>query len=234
MEQAGWEPGASAQSARAGTTPPVITTPPAVEGIVGILDCQVSVEGLANHAGTTPMKLRKDALLASSRLIIAVNEVVNSVPGNQVGTVGKIAAFPGAYNVIPGKVLLGFEIRDLSWDKIEMLFSEIEKRGAAIAADSKTKISFMREANLVRPALTDKSLQQKINEAAKALGFKTKFMQSGAAHDSQQMSTIAPVAMIFVPSVGGISHSPNEFTKAEDMTNGANVLLQTIMAVDKE
>ncbi len=204
-----------------------------VEGIVGILDCQVIVEGFANHAGTTPMKQRRDALLASSRLIIAVNEVVNSVPGNQVGTVGKITPSPGAYNVIPGKVLLGFEIRDLSWEKMEMLFGEIEKRGAVIAADSNTKISFLREANVVRPALTDKSLQQKINESAKALGFKTKFMQSGAAHDSQQMSTIAPVAMIFVPSVGGISHSPNEFTKAEDMTNGANVLLQTIMAVDK-
>ncbi len=204
-----------------------------VEGIVGILDCQVIVEGFANHAGTTPMKQRRDALLASSRLIIAVNEVVNSVPGNQVGTVGKITPFPGAYNVIPGKVLLGFEIRDLSWEKMEMLFGEIERRGAVIAADSNTKISFLREANVVRPALTDKSLQQKINESAKALGFKTKFMQSGAAHDSQQMSTIAPVAMIFVPSVGGISHSPNEFTKAEDMTNGANVLLQTIMAVDK-
>ena len=205
-----------------------------VEGIVGILDCEVIVEGLANHAGTTPMKLRRDALLASSRLIIAVNEVINSVPGNQVGTIGKITAWPGAYNVIPGKVTMGLEVRDLAWDKIEMLLDEIEKRAASIAADSKTKISLIRGANSVKPALTDRKLQQKINEAAKTLGLKTKFMQSGAAHDSQQMATIAPVAMIFVPSVGGISHSPKEFTKTEDMTNGANVLLQTIMSVDKK
>jgi len=205
-----------------------------VEGIVGILDCQIAIEGFANHAGTTPMKLRKDALLAASKLIIAVNEVINSVPGSQVGTVGKINALPGAYNVVPGEVTLGLEIRDLSWEKIEMLLNEIEKRATSIATESKTKISFVREASFSKPALTDKSLQQKINESALSLGLKTKLMQSGAGHDSQQMATITPIGMIFVPSVGGISHSPNEFTTAEDMTNGANVLLKTIMSVDRE
>jgi N-carbamoyl-L-amino-acid hydrolase len=179
------------------------------------------------------MKLRKDALLAASKLIIVVNEVIDSVPGNQVGTVGKIVALPGAYNVVPGKVTLGLEIRDLSWEKIEMLLSEIEKRAASIATASDTKISIVREASFSKPALTDKFLQQKISESAKALGLKTKYMQSGAGHDSQQMASIVPVAMIFVPSVGGISHSPKEFTKATDMTNSANVLLQTIFLVDK-
>ncbi len=205
-----------------------------VEGIVGIMDCEVTVEGVANHAGTTPMNLRQDALLASSKLIIAVNEVINSVPGNQVGTIGKIAALPGAYNVVPGHVTLGLEIRDLSAEKIEQLYAEIQKRAVTIANDSKTKISFKREASEVKPALTDRHLQQKIDASSKALGLKTKFMQSGAGHDSQQMSLLAPVAMIFVPSVGGISHSPKEFTKTVDMVNGANVLLQAILALDNE
>jgi N-carbamoyl-L-amino-acid hydrolase len=205
-----------------------------VEGIVGIMDCEVTVEGVANHAGTTPMSLRQDALLASSKLIIAVNEVIRSLPGNQVGTIGKITALPGAYNVVPGHVTLGLEIRDLSADKIEFLLTEIQKRAAAIANDSNVRISFKREASEVKPALTDKHLQQKIDASAKALGLKTKFMQSGAGHDSQQMASLAPVAMIFVPSVGGISHSPKEFTKAADMANGANVLLHTILAVDRE
>jgi beta-ureidopropionase / N-carbamoyl-L-amino-acid hydrolase len=205
-----------------------------VEGIVGIVDIEVTVEGVANHAGTTPMKLRQDALLASSRLIIAVNEVINSVPGNQVGTIGKITALPGAYNVVPGHVTLGLEIRDLSSEKIEQLFAEIQKRAAILAADSKTKISFVREASEVKPALTNKHLQQQIEAAAKGLGLTTKFMQSGAGHDTQQMATLAPVAMIFVPSVGGISHSPKEFTKTADMTNGANVLLHAVLRVDKE
>jgi beta-ureidopropionase / N-carbamoyl-L-amino-acid hydrolase len=141
---------------------------------------------------------------------------------------------PGAYNVVPGRVTLGLEIRDLSSDKIEQLYAEIQKRAAILATDSKTKISFMREASEVKPALTNKHLQQQIEAAAKGLGLTTKFMQSGAGHDTQQMATLAPVAMIFVPSVGGISHSPKEFTKTADMTNGANVLLHTVLRVDKE
>lgn len=205
-----------------------------VEGIVGILDVEVLVEGFANHAGTTPMKLRKDAMLAASKLTVAVNEIVTSIPGNQVGTVGKVEAHPGAYNVVPGKVILGLEIRDLSFDKIEEILAAIERKAAEIAAETQTSISFRREPSFNLPALTDSSLQQKINSAALALGLSTKQMQSGAGHDSQQMALIAPVGMIFVPSVGGISHSYNEFTKAEDMENGANVLLHTILAVDQE
>jgi beta-ureidopropionase / N-carbamoyl-L-amino-acid hydrolase len=205
-----------------------------VEGIVGIVHWEVTVEGFANHAGATPMNMRQDALLAASKFIIAVNEVVNSVTGTQVGTVGKINVQPGAYNVIPGKVVLGLEIRDLDAAKIELLFKEMEKRAATIAASTKTKISFERQANESKPALTDKKLQQVINTSAKALGFTTKFMQSGAGHDSQEIAEIAPAAMIFIPSVGGISHSPKEFSTATDMENGANVLLQTILKIDKE
>jgi N-carbamoyl-L-amino-acid hydrolase len=204
-----------------------------VEGIVGIVHWEVTVEGFANHAGATPMNMRQDALLAASKFVIAVNEVINSVKGSQVGTIGKIAVQPGAYNVIPGKVVLGLEIRDLSAEKIEMLFRDIEKRAAGIAKDSGTKISFARQPNESMPALTDKKLQQVIDNTSKSLGFTTKFMQSGAGHDSQHMASIAPSAMIFIPSIGGISHSPKEFSTATDMANGANVLLQTILNIDK-
>lgn len=204
-----------------------------VEGIVGIVHWEVTVEGFANHAGTTPMKLRKDALLAASKFITAVNEIALKIEGNHVATVGKIDAMPGAYNVIPGKVVLGLEIRDLSSEKIEMLFAAMEKQAVNIATETRTKISFERQANEVKPALTNKTLQQTIEKSAKALGLNTKYMQSGAGHDAQEIAMIAPVAMIFVPSVGGISHSPKEFTKSLDMANGANVLLQTILSVDK-
>ncbi len=204
-----------------------------VEGIVGMMDWDVTIEGFANHAGATPMKIRKDALLAASKLVVAVNEVINGVEGRQVGTVGKIAAYPGASNVIPGKVTMSLEIRDLSMEKIEMLFGEVQKRADVISAETKTKIVFDLQF-VTKSALSNKSLQEKINSSAKGLGLTTKFMQSGALHDSQNMSHIAPMAMIFVPSVGGISHSPNEFTKPEDMTNGAQVLLNTILAIDKE
>lgn len=205
-----------------------------VEGIVGIIHWEVTVDGFANHAGTTPMNMRHDALLASAKLIVAVNEVINSYEGKQVGTIGKIAAQPGAYNVIPGKVTMWLEIRDLSYDKIWTLFRDIEKKAADIAASSGTSITFVHQANESKPALTEKIIQQTIAAAAKALGFTTKPMQSGAGHDSQEMALIAPVGMIFIPSIGGISHSPKEFSKASDMANGANVLLQTILKLDKE
>jgi N-carbamoyl-L-amino-acid hydrolase len=205
-----------------------------VEGIVGIIHWEVTVSGFANHAGTTPMDMRHDALLASARLIVAVNEVINSYKGRQVGTIGKISAMPGAYNVIPGKVTMGLEIRDLSYDKIWMLFHDIEKRAAAIAAASGTTIAFQHQANESKPALTDKNIQAHITASAKALGFTTKLMQSGAGHDSQKIALVGPVGMIFIPSIGGISHSPKEFSKTTDIANGANVLLQTILKLDKE
>ena len=97
-----------------------------VEGIVGILHSDVTIEGFANHAGTTPMDQRRDALLSAARFIEKVNQVVTSVPGRQVGTVGWIKVEPGAYNVIPGKVVLGLELRDLDEEKFVGLFKQIQ------------------------------------------------------------------------------------------------------------
>lgn len=203
-----------------------------VEGIVGINHWEVTINGMANHAGTTPMNMRHDALLAAAKLIIAVNEVVTSTEGRQVGTIGKITAQPGAYNVIPGKVVMGLEIRDLSYEKIGKLFQEVERRAEAIAKASGTTISFVPQFGPAKPALAAKSIQDKIVNAAKSLGLSYKYMQSGAGHDAQEMALIAPIGMIFVPSVGGISHSPKEFSKSADIANGVNVLLQTILALD--
>lgn len=205
-----------------------------VEGIVGIEHWEIMVEGFANHAGTTPMNMRSDALLAAAKFIVAVNEEIIKVQGRQVGTVGKIAAQPGAFNVIPGKVNLGLEIRDLNYDKIWQLFKAIEQRAKNIESESGTHFTFTYQNNASKPALTNKSIQDKIVGVIKLLGLSYQYMQSGAGHDAQEISTIAPVGMIFVPSIGGISHSPKEFTKGTDMANGANVLLKTILAIDQQ
>jgi beta-ureidopropionase / N-carbamoyl-L-amino-acid hydrolase len=205
-----------------------------VEGIVGIEHWEVTVEGFANHAGTTPMNNRQDALLAAAKFIIAVNEVVNSYDGRQVGTVGKIAVAPGAPNVIPGKCVMTLELRDLSYEKIMKLYEDIQHKAADIAKASSTTISFKRLNTSATAALTAKKIQDKIVASASQLGMSYKFMQSGAGHDSQEMAFITPVGMIFIPSVGGISHSPKEFSTPADMANGANVLLQTIMKLDQE
>ncbi|MEZ4903010.1 MAG: Zn-dependent hydrolase [Spirosomataceae bacterium] len=204
-----------------------------VEGIVGMRDWGVTIEGFANHAGATPMNMRQDALLAASKLVVAVNYVINKTPGRHVGTVGKNAAFPGATNVIPGSVQMSLEIRDLSIDRIEQLFNEIQQEAAAISKVHKVKISFAQDFELF-PAIANEKVKKVIEEVAKKMQLSRKFMQSGAYHDTAQMATIAPIGMIFVPSIGGISHSPKEFTQTIDMKNGANVLLQTILTIDKE
>jgi N-carbamoyl-L-amino-acid hydrolase len=125
-----------------------------VEGIVGINQWEVTIDGFANHAGTTPMDQRHDALLAASRYIDAVNRVVTSVPGRQVGTVGRIQAFPGTYNVIPGKVVTTLELRDLDAAKILTLFERIKMEVAAIEKATGTTFTFQ-STNTIVPAPTE-------------------------------------------------------------------------------
>lgn len=203
-----------------------------VEGIVGILHSDVTVEGFANHAGTTPMNQRQDALLASARFIEKVNEVVTSMPGRQVGTVGWIRVQPGAYNVIPGKTTLGLELRDLDEKKIEDMFNRVQNEAARIGALNGVRFGFT-EPTIIHPALTDPGFQKLIDSSAKKLGLSTKLMPSGAGHDAQEIAAIGPVGMIFIPSIDGISHAPKEFSRPEDIENGANVLLQTVLTYDR-
>lgn len=203
-----------------------------VEGIVGINWWDVTIEGFANHAGTTAMNNRQDALLAAAKFIEAVNRVVTSVPGRQVGTVGRIQALPGAPNVIPGKVILSLELRDLNAEKIDMLYQKIRTEADQIATANKVKFDF-KEINVNTPAPTDPRIRALIDQSAKELGLSTKQMPSGAGHDAQDMARLAPVGMIFIPSVGGISHSPKEFSRPQDIANGANVLLHALLKVDQ-
>lgn len=204
-----------------------------VEGIVGINWWNVTIEGFANHAGTTPMNQRQDALLAAAHLIMAVNKVVTSVPGRQVGTVGRITAEPGAPNVIPGRVVMSLELRDLSAEKIQSLLEQIRIEAKSVEQTTGTKITFAPIDATAVPALTDERVQKIVAEAARELSLSYKLMPSGAGHDAQDLARIAPTGMIFIPSVGGISHSPNEYTRPEDMANGANVLLRTILKIDR-
>ncbi|MDX1480550.1 MAG: Zn-dependent hydrolase [Woeseiaceae bacterium] len=203
-----------------------------VEGIVGIRWWDVTIEGFANHAGTTPMNRRRDAMLSAAEFILAVNQVATGMPGSQVATVGRIRAEPGAPNVIPGQVVLSLEIRDLSADKMQSVFDDVRTMGERIADTRSTPIHYDEIAVDVAPAPTDERLQRIIAASAADLGLSSRFMPSGAGHDAQDMALIAPTGMIFVPSVEGISHSPKEYTSAEDMANGASVLLKTVLAID--
>ena len=203
-----------------------------VEGIVGIRWWDVTIEGLANHAGTTPMNRRWDAMVTAAEYILAVNRVATNMPGGQVATVGKLRAEPGAPNVIPGEVVLSLEIRDLSAEKMQRVFDEIVREGERIADARFTPIRYSEIDVAAPPAPTDNQMRRIIAASADDLGLSFKFMPSGAGHDAQDMVHIAPTGMIFVPSVNGISHSPKEFTSAEDMANGASVLFRTVLEID--
>lgn len=202
-----------------------------VEGIVAIDRYDVTVRGAANHAGTTPMPDRHDALVAASQLVVAVNEVVRGEPGRHVGTVGQLNVTPNAPNVVPGMVRLTIELRDLAAAKIEKLRSAIEARAREIATSTSTTISMVplshHDAALASPAVVDA-----IERSAAALKLRTVRMPSGAGHDAQMMARIGPMGMIFVPSIGGVSHSPKEATSWEDCANGAAVLLNAVLATD--
>ena len=205
-----------------------------VTGIVGLKWWDVVIEGFANHAGTTPMDERKDPMITAADFILLVRKIISEVPGNQVGTVGKIEAYPGAPNVIPGKVTLSLEIRDLDENKIDFLFSEIEKKAKMLASKNETTISFSSIDINASPALMNKQIQSLIIDSANQLNYSFKKMPSGAGHDAQDMAIIVPSGMIFIPSIDGISHSPKELSSDEDVYKGANVLLNTILKLDKE
>ena len=203
-----------------------------VEGIVGLRWFEVTITGFANHAGTTPMDQRQDAMLAAAKFAVAVNEAVRSVPGRTVATIGRMVVSPNTTNVIPGQVVLTVDLRDLDSAKITHFTDRFAQLGQEIATATKTTIDIKQNVDTA-PAISDPQVMAWIDGAAAALGFTRQRMPSGAGHDAQEMSRIAPMAMIFVPSVGGISHSPKEFTKPEDVVNGADVLLNAVIAADR-
>ena len=203
-----------------------------VEGIVAIHRYDVIIEGAVNHAGTTPMNERRDALVAAAQLTLAVRDIASERQGRQVGTVGRIEIEPNSPNVIPGRAAMSVEFRDLSEQVLRERGDAEKKRGAEIAKQTGTTINFTLASTNV-PAMATSGIQAAIGRAASALSLNTMRLPSGAGHDAQQIAKLCPMGMIFVPSVGGISHSPKELTRWEDCANGANVLLRTVLDLDQ-
>jgi N-carbamoyl-L-amino-acid hydrolase len=202
-----------------------------VEGIVTIDDYDVHVRGFANHAGTTPMAERRDALVAASQIVTAVQRIANSEPGAQVGTVGQMSVKPNAPNVVPGDVELTVEFRDLDGAKVARLGATLKETCAEIARTTNTEVEVVFTSRH-QGARATPEIQAAIEKAAAALSLKTMRLASGAGHDAQAIATLGPMGMIFVPSVNGISHSPRELSRWSDIAQGANVLLATILELD--
>ncbi len=203
-----------------------------VEGIVAIHRYDVVIEGMINHAGTTPMNERHDAMVAAAELTLAVRDIASRRQGRQVGTVGRIEIEPNSPNVIPGRAMMSVEFRDLSEQVLRELGDAVKARAAEIAKSTGTTIN-LTLASMNVPAMSSSGIQAAIGRAAAASSLNTMRLPSGAGHDAQQIAKLCPMGMIFVPSVGGVSHSPKELTNWADCTNGANVLLKTVLDLDQ-
>ncbi len=202
-----------------------------VQGIVGLRWFEVTITGFANHAGATPMDQRQDAMLAAAKFTVAVHDAITSEPGRQVATVGRVNVSPNTTNVIPGQVVLTVDLRDLDQTKVDRFDARFKQIAAEIGKATNTSFAFSVLTNS-KPALSDERFMGWIEKSATDLGASFQRMPSGAGHDAQEIAHIAPMAMIFIPSVGGISHSPREFSRSEDIARGADVLLGALLGAD--
>ncbi|MFT5193732.1 MAG: N-carbamoyl-L-amino-acid hydrolase [Cellvibrionaceae bacterium] len=195
-----------------------------VDGFVGIRRYGVRFDGTANHAGTTPMATRDDALVMAAPMIRFVRDL--AVELGIVGTIGDFKVYPGAPNVIPDRVEMIVEIRGLDVDVLDQAQAIIQKEAESLGG------SF--DPVVIKPPVTaDAIVQDAIGLACAKLHLETLTMSSGAGHDAMNMSLLCPQGMFFVPSKDGISHSKDEFTSAADCVNGAQVMLETVIELDK-
>lgn len=196
----------------------------AVTGIVGIRRYIATFRGYANHAGTTPMAGRQDALVMAAPFIAAVREI--AVRYGIVGTVGTLRLQPGSPNVIPGLVEMDVELRGL----VDPVLDQAEQE---LARQAETAGGGVRQMVQKPPVHSEERLVAAVEQAAAAAGLTCRRMPSGAGHDAGLMAALGPQAMIFVPSRGGVSHSPDEFTEPEACVAGARVLLGALLTADE-
>lgn len=201
-----------------------------VEGIVGQRRFKITVKGSANHAGTTPMHMRKDALVAAAQVVLAINQIGNT-PGQQVATVGKLQLSPNAANVVPGWVEMSLDIRDLSSLHIDSLLQQLRLHLEEIAIETNTQIR-LHPVLHNEPALAETYIQQAISQVCEDLQLSYTHLPSRASHDAQELAQITDMGMVFVPSKLGVSHSASEYTSPKQCIDGANVLLQTFLRLD--
>jgi len=202
-----------------------------VTGIAAPIFMALTLEGKADHAGATPMHLRKDALIGAAELILAARRIAEEASSTSVATVGRCEVTPGATNVIPGRVRMSFDVRDMDSDTREGMLERL--KGVVLEVAGKYSLRYeMSELARGGPVVLPQHMIDTVARCLERLGLPVFHLPSGASHDAQVMAQIADAAMIFVRSRDGVSHSPGEFSAAEDITAGAKVLLQTVLALD--
>ena len=203
----------------------------AVDNLQGIHWYKVKIEGNANHAGTTPIRMRHDAGLAAAKANVFCRELAEKAGG--LATMGTISFKPDAVNVIPSEADFTMDLRNPNKEKLDYMEAEFIKYIESLEQTDGVKVSHQRMTDF-DPVPFDETICQMTEKAAAARGLKCRRMVSGAGQDAQMLARICPTAMIFAPSVNGISHNPKEFTKDEAVINGANVFLDVVTEMANE
>ncbi len=202
-----------------------------VEGIVALDEYEITVHGTANHAGTTRIADRDDPMAAAARMIAAVRDEVMTQGGDLVATVGVVNTVPGASNVIPSEVRFTLDIRDPSRIVLERAVANLHRAFDTFAAEEGVTVAW-RTRHAIPAAPADPVVITALREAVEDYGYRWRMLPSGAGHDAQSVARIAPMGMLFAPSVGGLSHTPVEFTRTADAACCADVLLQALLLLD--
>ena len=202
----------------------------AVTGVQGISWTEVNITGQSNHAGTTPMSMRRDAGLAAGELVVAVRRIASEMGGTQVGTVGALRLHPDLVNVVAARAKLIIDLRNTDDDDLQSAERRLLAETKRIAESEEVEIDTKWVARF-EPVVFDPRVVELVESTASALGLSVRRMPSGAGHDAQILADVCPAGMVFVPSVKGISHNPAEFTEPDDLVAGANVLLNTVLAL---
>ena len=204
-----------------------------VQDLQGISWQEVTITGQSNHAGTTPMALRRDAGYCAAAIAVFVRELALRLGGSQVATVGALQLHPNLINVIAARATLSVDLRNTDAEKLAQAEAQLAAFMESLARSQGVQIEARRLARF-EPVRFDASLAERIAAAAQARGLSQRRMTSGAGHDAQMMARICPTAMVFVPSQGGISHNPREYTAPEALTQGANVLLDVLRSLAED
>jgi N-carbamoyl-L-amino-acid hydrolase len=199
-----------------------------VEGVQGISWTELTITGRSAHAGTTPMRLRRDPGYVAAAITTFVRQLTERLGDAQVGTVGRVDLRPNLVNVVAATATITVDLRNTDEDVLvaaeRALAAEVDRLAAAeqVAAASRSLARF-------QPVDFDPATVNLVEATARRLGYSTRRLPSGAGHDAQMLARLCPAAMIFTPSAGGLSHNIAEYTAPDDVTAGANVLLQTIL-----
>ena len=204
-----------------------------VTDITGLFKWQITFIGSSNHAGTTPMHMRNDAFMGLADFAHEIPRIIDENGSEHSKmTIGKVQLLPGSPNTIPEQARFSLDVRDTSRETLLELQDASRKALSAIARRRKLKFEF-EELSWIDPVACDKKLIDTFETVSKELKVNYLLMPSGAAHDAQMVANIAPVGMLFVPSKGGVSHSPHEWTDWQDIETGANVLLNTLLEINR-